>query len=119
MIRRLLTLIFLMALGIPASAQQRISLPEAIARARTANLEARGAAVAEREAEQRTTQARAGYLPKVDVSETWQRGNQPVFAFSSLLSQRRFTADAFAIDALNHPPAIDNFRAGLTIEQPL
>jgi outer membrane protein TolC len=94
-------------------------LPDAIVRARMGNLEARAAEVAEREARERTTQARAGYFPKVDVSETWQRGNQPVFVFSSLLSQRRFTTDAFAIDALNHPPATDNFRTGLTIEQPL
>ena len=45
----------------------------------------------------------------MDASETWQRGNQPVFVFGSLLNQRRFTAADFALDALNHPDAIDNF----------
>ena len=65
------------------------------------------------------TQARAGYLPKVDVAESWQRGNQPVFVFSSLLAQRQFTAADFALDALNHPDAVDNFRSAVMIEQSL
>ncbi|MBI4486065.1 MAG: TolC family protein, partial [Acidobacteria bacterium] len=76
-------------------------------------------AAAEREAAERVRQARAGYLPKVDVAESWQRGNQPVFVFSSLLSQRQFTAADFALTALNRPDAFDNFRSAVTIEQSL
>src|SRR3990172_6133242 len=76
-------------------------------------------AAAEREAAERVTQARAGYLPKVDVAESWQRGNQPVFVFSSLLAQRQFTAADFALSALNQPDALDNFRSAVTIEQSL
>jgi len=56
---------------------------------------------------------------KVDVAESWQRGNQPVFVFSSLLAQRQFTAANFALGVLNHPDALDNFRVALTVEQPL
>jgi outer membrane protein TolC len=55
----------------------------------------------------------------VDVAESWQRGNHPVFVFSSLLAQRQFTAANFALDALNHPAATDNFRAALAVEQSL
>lgn len=65
------------------------------------------------------TTARAGYLPTVDLIESWQRGNQPVFVFSSLLAQRQFTAANFAIQALNHPDAVNNFRTGLTVDQPV
>jgi outer membrane protein TolC len=121
MIRRLLTLILLMALGMPvsAAAQDRLGLADAIARARTQNLDARAAAAGQREADQRVVQAQAGYLPRVDFSETWQRGNQPVFVFSSLLAQREFAADNFAIDALNHPDPVGNFRAAVTVEQSL
>jgi murein DD-endopeptidase len=32
----------------------------------------------------------------VDVAESWQRGNNPVFVFGSLLAQRQFTAADFA-----------------------
>ena len=101
----------------PAGAQPPLSLSEAIARARTRNPDAGSAAAAAREAAERVTQARGGYFPKVDVAESWQRGNHPVFVFSSLLAQRQFAAADFAIDAINHPGAADNFRTALSIEQ--
>lgn len=100
-----------------AAAQPRLTLTDAVARARAQNPDAGSAAAAAREAEQRVVQARAGYLPRVDLTESWQRGNQPVFVFSSLLSQRRFTAADFVLPALNHPDAVDNFRAALIGEQ--
>jgi outer membrane protein len=103
---------------LPASAQS-LSLSEAIERAKAGNPDVRAAAAAEREAAERITEARGGHLPKVDVSESWQRGNNPAFVFGSLLEQRRFTASDFALDALNHPDATDNFRAALSVEQSL
>ena len=93
----------------PASAQSPLSLSEAIARAKAHNPDAGSAAAAEREAAERVTQARSGYFPKVDVAESWQRGNNPVFVFSSRLAQRRFTEADFALDALNHPDAHGQF----------
>ena len=115
------TYLLLIALGLPdpAAAQARLTLSDAIARARAQNPDAGSSAAAEREAEQKIVQARAGYWPKVDVAESWQRGNQPVFVFSSLLAQRQFTAADFALGALNHPDAVDNFRAAVTVDQPL
>jgi outer membrane protein TolC len=95
-----------------ASAQSPLSLSEAIARAKAHNPDVGSAAAAEREAAERVTQVRGGYFPKVDVAESWQRGNHPVFVFNSLLAQGQgqFTAADFALDALNHPAATDNFR---------
>ena len=115
------TYLLLIALGlpVPADAQIRLTLADAIARARAQNPDAGSSVAAEREAAQRVTQARASYWPKVDVAESWQRGNQPVFVFSSLLAQRQFTAADFALGALNDPDALDNFRAAVTVEQPL
>jgi outer membrane protein len=112
-------LLTVLGLAAPAAAQTPLSLADAIARARAQNPDAGSSAASEREAAQRVNQARAGYWPKMDLVEFWQRGNQPVFVFSSLLAQRQFTAADFALDALNHPDAIDNFRAAVTVEQPL
>jgi outer membrane protein TolC len=103
----------------PVWAQTPLTLQDALARARAGSPAAAAAVVAEREAGHRVTQARAGYLPRVDVIESWQRGNQPVFVFSSLLSQRQFTGDDFGLDALNHPDATDLFRGAVTVEQAL
>jgi len=105
--------------ALPATAQSPLSLSEAIARAKARNPDVGTAAAAEAEAAERVTQARGGYFPKVDVAESWQRGNDPVFVFGSRLAQRQFTAADFALDALNHPAATDNFRAAFSVEQVL
>jgi outer membrane protein TolC len=105
--------------ALPASAQSPLSLSEAIARAKAHNPDAASAAAVEREAAEHVTQVRSGYFPKVDLTESWQRGNHPVFVFSSLLAQRRFTAADFAVDAINHPEAADNFRTAFFVEQSL
>jgi outer membrane protein TolC len=53
----------------------------------------------------------------VDVAESWQRGNHPVFVFSSRLAQRDFAMTDFSVTALNHPETLDNFRLAIFVEQ--
>ena len=114
-----LLLVALAVLPAPAAAQDRLTLTDAIGKARAANPAARAALAAEAEAGMRVRQAQGAWLPRVDVIESVQRGDQPVYVFSSLLSQRRFTADHFGADALNHPDALTNHRAAITIGQSL
>jgi outer membrane protein len=64
-------------------------------------------------------QARAGFLPRLDFSEGVSRSDNPVYAFGSLLNQGRFTAADFAVDKLNHPDAITNWRTNLAGSLPL
>jgi outer membrane protein TolC len=117
--RVVILMFFALIVATPAFAQSPLSLSDAIQRARTRNPDVESAAAAEHQAAQRLTQARGGYLPRVDLSESWQRGNHPVFVFSSVLAQRRFTAAGLALDALNHPAATDNFRTAFSVEQSL
>jgi outer membrane protein TolC len=114
-----LLLVATLLVALPASAQSPLSLSGAIARAKAGNPDAGSAAASEREAADRVAQVRGGYFPRVDVAESWQRSNHPVFVFSALLAQRQFTAADFALDALTHPAATDNFRAAVSVEQPL
>jgi outer membrane protein TolC len=86
-------------------------------RARGETAEARALASAIGEADARVQRAQSGFWPRVDVVETVQRGNQPVFVFGSLLAQRQFAAANFAIPALNHPDAVTNTRTSVTVEQ--
>ncbi|MDZ4801544.1 MAG: TolC family protein [Bryobacteraceae bacterium] len=65
----------------------------------------------------RVAQARSALLPRASYTESVQRSNNPVFAFSSLLSQRRFTAANFAIDRLNNPDFVNNFQSRVGVEQ--
>ncbi len=63
--------------------------------------------------------AKAGYLPNVNFSEGFMRGNNPVYVFGTLLTQRQFTAANFALPFLNVPPPIDNFRTQFSASMPL
>ncbi len=78
------------------------------------------AAVASTEsAETRITQAKSGSLPKVNYTESWSRSDNPVFVFSSLLTQRQFGESNFGIAKLNQPEFLNNFQSLLSAEQPL
>lgn len=64
-------------------------------------------------------EARAGWFPLLQFSETFTRGNNPVFVFGSLLEQSRFTQANFDLHALNNPEPLSNFRTALILRQTL
>jgi outer membrane protein TolC len=64
-------------------------------------------------------QARAAFLPRLDFSEGVTRSDNPVYAFGSLLNQGRFAAADFAVDRLNHPDPISNWRTNIAGSLPL
>lgn len=107
------------ALASSAAAQEPLSLEQAVATALTSNPGLRAARAGEAETNARAAEARSAYLPRVDYTEAWQRGNNPVYVFGSLLTQQRFTEANFDVNALNHPDAVTNFHGAFTVEQPV
>ena len=61
------------------------------------------------------TQARSGLMPRLDVSETFNRTTSPLWAFGTKLNQGVITTQDFDPGQLNDPDAIDNFRTALTL----
>lgn len=100
-------------------AQDPLTLRDAVRTAVTQHPSIQAAGARVQAADSRITQARAGQLPKINYAESYQRSNNPVFVFSSLLAQRQFTQSNFAIDSLNNPASINNFQSQLSAEQPL
>lgn len=98
-------------------AQTVLTLAETMARARTATPAARALGAAADASSERVREARSGYFPRVDVIESAQRGNHPVFVFGGLLAQHRFSAANFAIDTLNRPAPLTNVRTAVAINQ--
>jgi len=88
-----------------ARAQEALPLASAVMAAVTANPDVTVARAAVQEAEERVTQARAGFFPKIDFTQSWQRGDQPVFVFGSLLAQRQFAEADFALQQLTSLPS--------------
>jgi outer membrane protein TolC len=105
--------------NVPLHAQDRLSLPQAIEAALAANPEIVMARASTHEAEQQAPQAGAGFLPRLDFTQSWQRGDQPVFVFGSLLAQRQFAEADFALRQLNHPEPLTNSRTAFSLEQVL
>ena len=62
-------------------------------------------------------EARSGWLPQLQFSETFAWSNNPVFVFGSLLEQSRFGPQNFNISSLNNPDPLPNFRTQLTLRQ--
>jgi outer membrane protein TolC len=102
---------------VPTVAQEPLTLERAVQAALTHNASLRAVRAGVDQAAAHADEARSGFFPRISLIESWQRGDQPVFVFSSLLSARRFAAENFAIDALNHPDPIGFFRTGVRVEQ--
>ncbi|MEW6212490.1 MAG: TolC family protein [Acidobacteriota bacterium] len=96
-----------------------LTLPVAVEIAFRTNPLIRATKSGQEMADSKIDEARAGRLPIVQFNETFARGNNPVFVFSSLLEQGRFTSQNFALDALNDPASLNNFRSSISIRAPL
>ena len=113
-------LVILLALTpVASAAQEPLTVNDAVKAALAHNASLRAARASIEEAKAQTALARSGLFPRISVAESWQRGNDPVFVFSSLLSARQFAASNFAIDALNHPDPIGFFRTSVGVDQVL
>jgi outer membrane protein TolC len=109
----------LLLFAAPLVAQDALSLRDAVRLALRENkgLAASTAAIAAAGA--RIDQARGGALPKLNYTESFTRGNNPVYVFGALLTQQQFGMENFNIGPLNRPDALNNFQSLLTVDQPI
>ena len=109
----------LLVIATPLLAQDSLSLREAVQLALRENKAIAGVNAAARASTARIDQARSGWLPKLNYSESIVRSDNPVFVFSSLLTQHQFGVENFNIGPLNRPDAMNNFQSLLSFDQPL
>ncbi|MDO5607540.1 MAG: TolC family protein [Capnocytophaga sp.] len=106
-------------LVLSVSAQQSISLEDAVEKTRLHNLTIQSK-VAEIERSQKQSQlANAVYMPYVNLSYSVSRTNDPLHVFGAKLKQERVTASDFVPQTLNHPQAVTNYNAKASIVQPI
>jgi outer membrane protein TolC len=96
-----------------------LTVQEAIARALAKNPELAIDLPAQEAARLELHARRAGYFPRLDIEQLYTGGNNPVYVFGTLLSQRRFTAANFGLPSLNQPNAIDNLQTRIAAQQTL
>lgn len=108
---------YLLFLAVPLWAQDSLSLREAVRVALRENPAIAAASESVEAATARVDQARGGVRPKVNYSESFARSDNPVFVFSSLLTQHQFGESNFAIGPLNRPDFLNNFQSQITVDQ--
>jgi outer membrane protein TolC len=92
-----------------------LTLPAAVEIALRQNPATEATAFGRTLADAQLREAQAGRKPLLQATQTFTNSNNPVFVFGSLLEQGRFGASNFAIDSLNHPDPLSNFRSAVTV----
>lgn len=98
---------------------EQLTLTQAVEIALRTNPSMKVTAAGRQLADAQLQEARTGRWPSLQATETFTSSNNPVFVFGTLLEQGRFGPENFAIDSLNHPKAVHNFRSALTLRLPL
>lgn len=109
--------ILFVSMVLPAFAQGPLTLQDAVRLALDKHPSIEAARSEVKAAEIRIGEARAGYLPKLNYSESLTRSDNPVFVFGSLLTQHQFSASNFELGPLNRPDAINDFQSQVTVDQ--
>jgi len=115
-------MLFWMTLSVVAQnpvATETLSLEDAVKIALQNNGLVKASELGVEAAQARVQLAASAYLPKLSFDYNLTRGNNPVFVFGSLLTQRRFSQDNFALDRLNVPSPLSNFQNKFTASQSL
>jgi outer membrane protein TolC len=101
----------------PLYGQDPLSLRDAVRLALEHNKSIEAAEAARKAAGMRIQQARSGWLPHLNYSESLTRSDNPVFVFGALLTQHQFSEQNFALGPLNQPNPLNNFQSQLNLDQ--
>lgn len=109
-----------MVLGLgTVSGQDSLTLEQAVDEALGAHPALGEAESLSRAADARLKQARAARLPLLAFEEEFIHSNNPVFAFGKKLEQAQFAQNDFALESLNSPGALSNFRSSVELRLPV
>ncbi len=97
----------------------RLSVDEALSRARDESYTVRSAEARSGAARARKRQSLGVFLPQITLSERGMATTDPVNAFGFKLKQERFTEQDFAVGSLNDPDRVDHFATQVEVRQPI
>ncbi len=116
-----LVLILLLTLVVAAYsyAAEPLTLEQAIGTALDKNPALKAADSQIEAADAGVLKSASGFLPKVTVSETWSRTDNPLMALGTKLNQEIITPADFNPAVINSPEAISNYNTRLSVVQPV
>ena len=92
-----------------------LTMAEAIQIAVNQNPQVKAADFQVRAVESNSIQARSGFYPQIDFSETFNRTTNPMWAFGTKLNQGIISQEDFDPVRLNDPDAINNFATAVSM----
>jgi len=87
----------------------KLDLESAVSKAIESDPEIRSSQTLSKISKERIREARTGWGPTVQISQSFTRSNNPAFVFSSLLEQGRFTGANFSSNSLSGPLPVPLF----------
>ncbi len=114
-----LFLLLLAAVAVYSYAAESLTLQQAIETALRSNpgLKAADAQIAAADAG--VLKSASGFLPKVTLSETWSRSDNPLMALGAKLNQELVSPADFSPAVMNNPEPLSNYNTRLSVMQPV
>lgn len=114
-----LSLLLPFAVAIYGYASERLTLDQAVDIAIKNNPGLKASDAQVEAADAGVLRSASGFLPKVTVSETWSRTDNPLMVLGTKLNQQIVTQTDFNPSVTNNPDPITNFNSRVMITQPI
>lgn len=114
-------LLLMLALVVASAvyAADTLTLEQAVATALSSNPGLKAADSQVEEAQAGVLKSSSGFLPKVTLTETWSRTDNPLMVLGTKLNREMVSPFDFAPDTMNDPEAISNYNTRLAVVQPV
>ena len=112
-------LLLVLAVASTIYAAETLTLEQAIETALKSNPGLKAADAQVEEARAGVPPSSSGFLPKVTLSETWSRTDNPLMVLGTKLNQEIVSPLDFAPVAINDPDPISNYNTRLAVMQPV
>jgi outer membrane protein TolC len=114
-----LVALLVLAVAFYSYAAESLTLEQAVATALENNPGLKAADAQVQAAQAGVLRSSSGFLPKVTLSETYSKTNNPLMVFGTRLNQEIVGAADFDPAAINNPEAIENYNTRLAVMQPV
>jgi outer membrane protein len=112
-------LLLLTAIATVVFAGETLTLDQAVERALTNNPGLKAADAQVEAAQAGILKSRSGVLPKVTLSETWSKSDNPLMVLGTKLNQEIVTPADFNPAVMNNPDPMSNYNTRLSVMQPV
>ena len=114
-----LLLLLLLAVTVTAYAAEPLTLDHAVETALKNHPNLKAADSQVDAAQANVLKSNSGFLPKVTLSETWSRTDNPMMVLGTKLNQEMVTPSDFNPAVMNDPDPMSNYNTRISVMQPL